>query len=103
PVALAAAALIAAPVAHAASTERVGAVTLHRCAGAGGWCGSIQRPLDPSHPSRRRIRIGFRWLPASGGHARGAPLVAVEGGPGFPSIGSRSEYQAMYGPLLRTR
>jgi pimeloyl-ACP methyl ester carboxylesterase len=103
PVALAAAALIAAPGAHAASTERVGAVTLHRCAAMNGWCGSVRRPLDPSNPRGPRIGIGFRWLPAGGGHARVATLVAVEGGPGFPSIGSRSEYQAMYGPLLRTR
>jgi pimeloyl-ACP methyl ester carboxylesterase len=102
-VALAVALLIAAPGAHAASTQRVGAVTLHRCAFAGGWCGSIERRLDPSNPHGPRVGVRFRWLPASGGHARGATLVAVEGGPGFPSIGSRSEYQGMYGPLLRTR
>src|SRR3954468_18696843 len=101
--ALAAAALIVAPVAHAASTKRVGSVTLHRCAFMSGWCGSIARQLDPGNPHGPKIGVGFRWLPASGGHARGPTLVAVEGGPGFPSIGSRWEYQAMYGSLLRTR
>jgi pimeloyl-ACP methyl ester carboxylesterase len=29
--------------------------------------------------------------------------VAVEGGPGFPSTGSRGEYTGIYGPLLRDR
>src|SRR3954469_639226 len=101
--ALAAAALIVAPVADAASTKRVGSVTLHRCAFMSGWCGSIVRLLDPGNPHGPKIGVGFRWLPASAGHARGATLVAVEGGPGFPSIGSRWEYQAMYGSLLRTR
>src|SRR4051812_29478620 len=102
-VALAAAALIAAPAAGAATTKRVGSVELHRCGFARGWCGSVPRPLDPAKPNGPRIDIAFRWLPAGGGRARGPTLVAVEGGPGYPSIGSRPEYQAMYGPLLRTR
>src|SRR6476619_6094900 len=103
--ALAAAALIAVPPAgaRAASTKQVGSVKLHRCASMAGWCGSIPRLLDTGNRHGPRIAIGLRWLPASGGRAHGPPLVAVEGGPGYPSIGSRAEYQAMYGPLLRTR
>jgi pimeloyl-ACP methyl ester carboxylesterase len=31
------------------------------------------------------------------------PLFAVEGGPGYPSIGSASDYVALFGPLLRNR
>src|SRR4051794_12170756 len=101
--ALAVAALIAAPAADAASTRQVGSLTLHRCGSMSGWCGSMPRLLDPGNRRGPRIGIRFRWLPASSGRARGPTLVAVEGGPGFPSIGSRFEYQAMYGPLLRTR
>jgi pimeloyl-ACP methyl ester carboxylesterase len=101
--ALTAAALIAAPTAYAVPAKRVGSVTLHPCPFISGWCGSIPRLLDPGNPHGQRIAIGLRWLPARGGHARGPTLVAVEGGPGFPSIGSRGPYQAMYGPLSRTR
>jgi pimeloyl-ACP methyl ester carboxylesterase len=89
--------------ADATSKRRVGSATLHRCAYIAGWCGSVARPLDPGRPHGPRIKIGVRWLPASAGHPRGSALVAVEGGPGFPSIGSRGPYQALYGPLLRTR
>jgi pimeloyl-ACP methyl ester carboxylesterase len=85
------------------ASVRLGDVTLHRCKGMAGYCGSIRRALDPAKPSGAHLRIGFRWRPASR-HDSGEPaLVAVEGGPGYPSIGSRSEYQGTYGPLLRSR
>jgi pimeloyl-ACP methyl ester carboxylesterase len=101
--AIAAAMLVAAP-AEAKPTLRVGDATLHRCGGGlSGFCGSIRRALDPARKHGPRIRIGFRWLPASG-HDSGDPaIVAVEGGPGYPSIGSTIEYEGTYGPLLRTR
>ncbi|HEY6887027.1 MAG TPA: alpha/beta hydrolase [Solirubrobacter sp.] len=81
---------------------RVGSLTLRSC-GAKGWCGAISRPLNPAKPTGRRIEIGFKWFDAAGDRS-GPPLVAVEGGPGYPSIGSRLEYRGIYGePLLRTR
>jgi pimeloyl-ACP methyl ester carboxylesterase len=102
-VALAAATLTAPAAAHGAQTLRVGTLDLHRCgAGKGGWCGSLPRPLDPARPSGPKIAIGLRWLPATD-RARRPTLVTVEGGPGYPSIGSISEYQAMFGPLRRDR
>lgn len=102
-IALTAAMLVSAP-AEAKPTLRLGGATLHRCGkGVGGWCGSIMRALDPAKPRGPHIDIGFRWRPASGRDAGLPPIVAVEGGPGYPSIGSRSEYQGTYGPLLRTR
>jgi pimeloyl-ACP methyl ester carboxylesterase len=98
------AALLASAPADAKPTLKLGGATLHRCSrGVGGWCGSIRRALDPKKPRGPRISIGFRWRPASGRDAGLPPIVAVEGGPGYPSIGSRSEYQGTYGPLLRTR
>ena len=82
---------------------RLGSLTLHRCKdGPRWWCGSLPRPLDPARPSGPRIDIGFRWLPARR-PARHPALVAVEGGPGYPSTGSRYEYTSIYGPLLRGR
>jgi pimeloyl-ACP methyl ester carboxylesterase len=88
--------------ADAASTRRVGSLTLHRCTFMDGWCGTVRRPLDPTRPRGPRIGIRLRWLPA-GGRAHGPALVAVEGGPGGATIESRYGYQPMYGPLLRTR
>ena len=94
----------AAPSAESARNLHVGALTLRRCpAGQPGWCGSIRRALEPGRNGSPTIPIGFEWLPAS---RRGAPLgtvVAVEGGPGFPSTGSIVEYRGIFGPLLRER
>jgi pimeloyl-ACP methyl ester carboxylesterase len=89
--------------ASAAHHKRLGTVSLHRCEkGTRWWCGSIVRRLDPAKPRGAHIRIGFRWLPARrpAGHRA---LVAVEGGPGYPSSGSSIEYTGIYGPLLRNR
>ena len=99
-------ATLAAPAAAATGGARlrVGTLVLHRCgAGKSGWCGSLPRALDPTRPAGPKIAIGLRWLPATSGHARRPTLVAVEGGPGYPSIGSLVEYQAMFGPLRRDR
>jgi pimeloyl-ACP methyl ester carboxylesterase len=82
-----------------AAKLRVGSITLRSCGGA--WCGSLSRPLDPARPTGRRIDIFFRWF---AGRSDGAPLVAVEGGPGYPSTGSKVEYRGIYGrSLLRSR
>ena len=91
--------------AQAATTLRVGSLTLKPCADGprGWWCGSLQRALDPRKPSGRHIPVALRWRPATSGRVDGPPLVAVEGGPGYPSIGSRVEYTGIYGPLLRRR
>jgi hypothetical protein len=87
----------------AAAALRVGSVTLKRCAGARAWCGTLSRPLDPRRASGPRIRIGFKWIRALPGAARAPALVAVEGGPGHPSIGSEVEYRGIFGPVLRDR
>ena len=94
-------ALFAAPA--GAATKKLGSVSLHRCGGGQhGWCGSVKRPLDPGRPHGPRIAIAFHWLPAS--HPAKKPaIVAVEGGPGYPSTGSLYEYHGIYSPLLRTR
>ncbi|HXS44755.1 MAG TPA: alpha/beta hydrolase [Solirubrobacteraceae bacterium] len=78
-------------------------MTLKRCAGARAWCGTLARPLDPRRASGPRIRIGFKWIRALPGAARAPALVAVEGGPGYPSIGSEVEYRGIFGPVLRDR
>ena len=52
-------------------------------------------------PRAPRITVSFRWLPALR-HATGT-ILAVEGGPGFASTGTESDYRAMIGPLLDSR
>jgi pimeloyl-ACP methyl ester carboxylesterase len=98
-VAIVAGGLASAPAAHAA-TLRVGSLELRSCGGA--WCGTLARPLDPARPHGRRIGIFFRWSGAQV-RSRGPALVAVEGGPGYPSTGSMVEYRGIYGALLKER
>ncbi|HEX6518870.1 MAG TPA: alpha/beta fold hydrolase [Streptosporangiaceae bacterium] len=85
----------------AASTIKVGSVTLSSCgSGLPGWCGSVPVPLNwqaPPSAGDPNISVGFEWLPASG-TATGT-IVTVEGGPGFSSTGSESQYAAMIGSL----
>jgi pimeloyl-ACP methyl ester carboxylesterase len=71
----------------------------HRCGGA--VCGSVPRPLDPAKPHGRKLKIGFKLYRVA--HPKGPTIVAVEGGPGYPSIGSQVEYRGIYAPLLRER
>jgi pimeloyl-ACP methyl ester carboxylesterase len=93
--------------AAAASTLTVGQLTLHRCGPdrgsdhGPGWCTKVPRPLDPSLPDGPRIGVQTQWVPARDGHAVGT-IVAVEGGPGYPSTGSYDEYAGTFAPLLRT-
>ncbi len=72
---------------------------VHRCGGA--VCGSVLRPLDPAKPNGRELAIGFKLYRVA--HPKGPTIVAVEGGPGYPSIGSQVEYRGIYAPLLRER
>jgi pimeloyl-ACP methyl ester carboxylesterase len=101
----------AAALAPAPSSLRVGTQTLKLCDHDPlSYCGTLSVPLDYATPSGPHIEIAYSWYPASaapGGHASGT-VVPVEGGPGFPSVGSVSfpsfgasgGYRAMYGPLL---
>ena len=101
PPAVAAPRAAAAVAGHPASLQ-VGSVTLRRCARKPlTYCGGLAVPLDYSSAASPRIRLGFRWLPATSRAA--GTVLAVEGGPGYASTGSEPEYLAMTGPLLATR
>jgi len=90
--------------ASASPALRIGSIALHRCLGGDYYCGSVRVALDPAHQVPGSIEIAIAWLPRAN---RAAPshgtIVAVEGGPGYPSIGSRGLYRALYAPLLQTR
>jgi pimeloyl-ACP methyl ester carboxylesterase len=88
-------------------TLRLGRLTLHKCGTRPlTYCGGMGVPLDYSSKASPSIHIGFEWLPAThvgrGKHAKGT-LLAVEGGPGFSSVGTEGAYAAMLGPLRKTR
>lgn len=79
---------------------QVGSLVLKRCdVLPGAWCGSLARAWDPSGDVKGSLRVGFAFVPASGGSATGT-LVPHEGGPGYSTTGSALDYAAMYGPLL---
>ncbi|HEY3774493.1 MAG TPA: alpha/beta hydrolase [Solirubrobacteraceae bacterium] len=83
------------PVAHAdqAATLRVGSVTLRPCTGGfPGYCGHIERPLDPGLKGTPRIPIEIDEVPARDRNPHDPTIVAVEGGPGYPSSGTYAEY-----------
>ena len=87
--------------AGAAGAGQVGSLAVHRCdlgvAPAVAWCGSTRVPLDYADPSAGRITVGFGWVPASGRSV--GTVVAMEGGPGYPSTGTAPDFLDMIGPL----
>jgi pimeloyl-ACP methyl ester carboxylesterase len=92
----------------------VGAQTLKACGkNPLQYCGRLAVPLDYGDPAGPKIEIAYSWYPAqspTGGKAEGT-VLPVEGGPGFPSVGSvqwgngtvlgEGGYYYMYGRLLR--
>lgn len=89
--------------ADAPAQIRVGTQTLARCPSIPAYCGSLTRPLDPAGQVPGTIQIGFEFYPHLNASqpATGA-IVAVEGGPGYPSTGSRAGYLLLFYPLLTT-
>ena len=79
-----------------------GAVVLRPCPDSPtARCGTIVVPAFRSDPSAGTMRIAFRRYPALGGRAL-RTVLAIEGGPGYPSTGSAGYYLAMLGPARRT-
>jgi pimeloyl-ACP methyl ester carboxylesterase len=68
---------------------------------AGAWCGQLRVLYDRTNPAAGTIRINFEWYPAE--QTPAGTIVAMEGGPGYPSTGSRDSYLELFGPLQRTR
>jgi pimeloyl-ACP methyl ester carboxylesterase len=104
--ALLAAAPAAGPLGPAVAAPKeltVGRVKLRPCEDLpGAWCGRLRVPFDRADPRSGTIPIAFEWYPAASGRAAGT-IVAMEGGPGYPSTGSRDYYLELFAPLLRSR
>ena len=67
----------------------------------GAWCGNLRVPYDRADPAAGTIPINFEWYPAE--QAPVGTIVAMEGGPGYPSTGSRDYYIELFAGLQRTR
>ncbi|MBS0448864.1 MAG: alpha/beta hydrolase [Proteobacteria bacterium] len=80
----------------------VGTLTLARCGDA--YCGDLPRPLDDAHDVPGTIPIHFEFHPQRDPQAPSAGhLVATEGGPGYPTTGSRAGYLRLYAALMGDR
>src|SRR5215207_10708357 len=80
----------------------VGRLPLDPCEDVeGAWCGNLRVPFDRADPATGTIPVNFEWYPAELDPV--GTIVAVEGGPGYPSTGSRDYYLELFAPLQRTR
>ena len=83
------------------SEIQVGSLRLRRCKGVPAYCGAIIRSLDPSGATRATIKVGFQFYRhANSSAARQETIVAMEGGPGYPSTGTRHSYIELFRPLM---
>jgi hypothetical protein len=84
------------------SGRTVGNAHLHRCAVTGrSWCGSLQVPLDYADATAGTITVGFAWFPAAG--RPDGTIVAMEGGPGYPSTGTAPDFLTLFGRCCAQR
>jgi pimeloyl-ACP methyl ester carboxylesterase len=82
-------------------TLHLGALQLKPCPFPQAYCGALERPLDPSGRVPGSIPIVFAIYPHTDTSVpAGETIVAQEGGPGLPSIGTRSAYLQLFKPLL---
>jgi pimeloyl-ACP methyl ester carboxylesterase len=99
---LAATSALAAPP---AKTITVGTLTLKLCdKDFNGYCGSVERALDPTGGVKGNINIAFVYYPRFD-QARPAlgTLLPQEGGPGYSTRGTAGAYLNIYGSLRDRR
>jgi pimeloyl-ACP methyl ester carboxylesterase len=97
--------LAAGTIGAAPKTITVGKLTLTFCNKVyTGYCGSIDRPIDPSGVVPGKIPVGFEYYPRSDlTHARLGTILPQEGGPGYSSTGTRDYYLAIFDALRDRR
>ena len=98
--------LAAAGEARAApGTITIGELTLTLCnTKYTGYCGSIERRIDPSGLTPGKITVGFEYYPRSDtSRASLGTILPQEGGPGYSSTGSRDYYLAIFDALRDRR
>jgi pimeloyl-ACP methyl ester carboxylesterase len=83
---------------------RAKAVKLRKCREGRARCGHIKVPLDRADAGLGKIKIGFELYPRKNRSRRKlGTIVAVEGGPGYATTGSRSSYLELFAPLRKRR
>jgi pimeloyl-ACP methyl ester carboxylesterase len=94
-----------AAVAAVPRTVTVGSLTLTLCNWQyNGYCGAIERPLDPGGVVPGRITVGFEYYPHRDSTlASLGTILPQEGGPGYSSTGTRDFYLAVFDPLRDRR
>lgn len=83
---------------------QVGRLNLSACEPVAGapphrFCGQLERPLDPANPTGEQISIHFEYYRHTAPGRSFGVMVAVEGGPGYPSTGTRDDYYVLYEPM----
>jgi pimeloyl-ACP methyl ester carboxylesterase len=80
---------------------QVGSLRLRRCKGVPAYCGAIIRALDPSGAAPGTIKVGFQVYPHQNSAAQQLEtIVAMEGGPGYPTTETRHSYIGLFRPLM---
>ena len=83
------------------SEIQVGTIRLKRCKHVRAYCGTVARPLDPAGSVPDIIKIGLQFYPHLNTSSPALePIVAMEGGPGYPSTGTRHSYLELFRPLM---
>src|SRR5450755_2003109 len=87
------------------NTITVGELTLTLCQpDYTGYCGSINRPIDPKGVVPGKITVGFEYYPRSDlSQARLGTILPQEGGPGYSSTGTRDYYLEIFDALRDRR
>ncbi len=86
-------------------TIKVGSLTLTYCnTDYNGYCGTIERPIDPSGVVKGKITVGFEYYPRTDlTKARLGTILPQEGGPGYSSTGTRDYYLSLFDALRDRR
>jgi pimeloyl-ACP methyl ester carboxylesterase len=117
---LAVTALMCVPMSASAAPSKtlaVGTLSLTACdsvevEGSQAWCGTLPRPWDPAAPESETFDVGFvLTLPIGPARAAAAAprtsatsaIVALQGGPGWGSISSGTDFAEAFGDQLNTR
>lgn len=87
------------------TTITVGALTLTLCnTDYTGYCGAIDRPIDPTGKVAGTLSVGFEYYPRRDlAHDSQGTILPQEGGPGYSSTGSRDFYLGLFDPLRSHR
>src|SRR6266513_2380468 len=80
---------------------QVGSLRLRRCKGVPAYCGAIIRAFDPSGAAPGTMKVGFQlYLHQNSTAQQLETIVAMEGGPGYPTTETRHSYIGLFRPLM---